>query len=422
MPSFNQFGHPLITRKEEISKKLTAPEYTHSIAISGELHQLPVITVSLDFPSYRLKNGRTKTAQLEYVATHQGVSDSLFIDQESYDAQAAQHEVLKTLVNEENLLDSFKKERQIEPIICTDTGVVVNGNRRLCAWRLLYYSDMEAYKSFGRIKVAILPPMSEQEICSFEKELQLITTKKANYHWHTKALMAQEDLSGNRTEAEVAPTYEMSAKELHVLIEAKKYAQQYLETIARPNEWSLVDKSEFAFRQIVDGMKRISSTAQKELFLQLAFDIIKNGEKADERLYSVIQKYSKEMPTIIDTLIDTMPEEYQSSSSPVDNDPVSLLVGGGSIKVDNAVVISEAIDHGMSISHEAIKTALEEKKALQQEGQKSKMLIENLSKISSSLTSIINVGLNENTKREGVKEQLKSIEDKLAVIKKWISE
>ena len=150
--SFNQFGLPVLKRIEEIEKKVQHPDSFYPLPISGKSKTLPVISVGIDFPSYRLNNGRTKTAQLEYIATHPDADPNLFRDQESFDAQSAQHEVLKTLVNEEDLLSSFKKEQeQTLPIICTRTGVVVNGNRRLCAWRILYYADSVKYKKFERI-------------------------------------------------------------------------------------------------------------------------------------------------------------------------------------------------------------------------------------------------------------------------------
>jgi len=44
----------------------------------------------------------------------------------------------------ENLFKTFKendKLQQTDPLICSSDGIIVNGNRRLCAWRELYYNN-----------------------------------------------------------------------------------------------------------------------------------------------------------------------------------------------------------------------------------------------------------------------------------------
>ena len=148
-----QFCSNITERITEIKKKTDGVNGTHPIEFKGKAIKLPVISVRIGFPVYRLKNGRTSTYQLEYLALHPDLSDDFFNrDNDAISAQKAQHEVLSELVEEENLLKAFKgEEQQVQPLICTNTGVVVNGNRRICAWRTLYISNPTKYKYFENI-------------------------------------------------------------------------------------------------------------------------------------------------------------------------------------------------------------------------------------------------------------------------------
>ena len=279
----DHFGAPLLKRIEEINQKEQRTTNHFPIEIMGRLHNLPVITVRIQFPVYRLANGRTKSAQLEYLTLNQDKPRDLFSgDHDSYDAQKAQHKILTELVKEEDLLQSFKNEgmEQVEPIICTKTGVVVNGNRRLCAWRILFYSDKLKYKSFETIQIAVLPDMDERGIADIEKRLQIQKTMRAEYHWHTKALMAKQELDSGARPNEVAKSYGLSKKDLTKLIEARNLAERYLQVINHPNEWSRVGKSYYAFESIVVGGSKILDQSQRELFQKLAFDLI-TGEDHD---------------------------------------------------------------------------------------------------------------------------------------------
>ena len=319
--SFNKFGYPIIKRKEEIANKMQHPESQYTIEIMGRPKSLPVISVRIEFPVYRLANGRTKSAQLEYLALNPKVPRDLFTgDNDSYDAQKAQHEILRDLVRDEDLLASFQSGEleQVDPILCTNTGVVVNGNRRLCAWRMLYYADKTKYKSFETIQIAVLPEIDEMGIVDIEKKLQIQKTMRAEYRWHTKAMMAELDLQKGQKDTDVAKSFDMGKKKLMELIEALHIAKRFLEEIGHPNEWSRLDKSQYAFESIVTGGKKVLDPNKKELFLKLAFDLItKSIDSTDgssgDRLYSIIKDYALH--------IDAIAEDMAKKIATPDNTP-----------------------------------------------------------------------------------------------------
>ena len=450
--SFNNFGFPLIQRKEEIAKKIQSPESHYTIEIMGRRRSIPVISVRIEFPVYRLANGRTRSAQLEYLTLNPDVPRDLFTaDNDSYDAQKAQHEILKQLVRDEDLLSSFQSGEleQVDPILCTNTGVVVNGNRRLCAWRMLYYGDKAKYKSFETIQIAVLPEMDEKGILDIEKKLQILKTMRAEYRWHTKALMAETDLQNGQRDGDVAKSFDMTKKKLLELIEARRIAKLYLEEIGHPNEWSRLDKSQYAFESIVTGSKKILDPNLKEFFQKLAFDLItKNLESLDgapgDRLYNTIKQYAENIDVIAaemaqkmakpaedvvpkpaeETPKDSAEEKPTDSQQDIDedDDSASLLSGGEVITQDSAGIVSTAIENGAEIQHEKIGEIIDAQKALKNEKDKAIFLTGRLSKIVSDLDFAINNGLDENTNTEGIPNQLDEIQKRIDYLRKWLSE
>lgn len=449
--SFNSFGYPLIKRTEEITNKIQHPESQYIIEIMGRRRSIPVISVRIEFPVYRLANGRTRSAQLEYLTVNPSARRDLFTgDNDSYDAQKAQHEILKQLVRDEDLLSSFQSGEleQVDPILCTNTGVVVNGNRRLCAWRILYYSDKTKYKTFETIQIAVLPDMDEKGILDIEKKLQILKTMRAEYRWHTKALMAETDLKNGQRDTDVARSFDMTKKKLLELIEARRIAGVFLESIGHPNEWSRLDKSQYAFDSIVTGGKKIVDPSKKELFQKLAFDLIKNNiESLDggpgDRLYNTIRDYAETIDTLAEQhkaiIAPVLPDSTNSQDiSPEQNteivdtpntikpddtvDDAALLLSGGEEMVpDSAGIASTAIDKGGSIKHEKIAHIIEAQKSLRNEKDRSVYLTKQLSKIVSDLDVAINNGLDENTIVEGVSNQLDEIQRRIDCIRTWLS-
>lgn len=120
--SHERFGAPILQRISEIKTKVADCKRFHGIEFQGKYQDIPVITVRIDFPVYRLANGRTRSFQREYLALNPDAPADLFkCDHDSFAAQSAQHDILYKLVEEEDLLKAFKSEymQQTEPIVCT---------------------------------------------------------------------------------------------------------------------------------------------------------------------------------------------------------------------------------------------------------------------------------------------------------------
>ena len=306
------------------------------------------------------------------------------------------------------MLKAFKSEymQQTEPIVCTSEGVVVNGNRRLCAWRSLYYSDQNRYKHFQTISIAILPLCDERDIEELEKRLQIQNPMRAEYHWHAIALMAKED--GKSTQA------------LHLLMDARDYAEQYLISIGKTDQWSLVDKDYYAFEQMVKGRKKLQTQGEKELFESLAFSFITSGSK-EGRLYELIPDIADNLAHIEQELAQKMLTEGQTGQ----DSNIDLLAGDEPIEVERASQVVAAIkenDDAVAIQ-KTTRTVIEVQKQLKHEKHAENYLLLQLSKAVSALQNAIDNGINDRKVNiDGVKKQLETIDEKVDYIREWLDQ
>ncbi len=421
LQDLEQFGSNFLERSTEIQRKTRGVAGTHPIEFRGRRENRPVIRVRIGFPVYRLRNGRTSTYQLEYLALHPELPDDFFKrDNDGISAQLAQHEVLGKLVEEENLLKSFKEEeKQVQPLICTNTGVVVNGNRRLCAWRTLYLSNPTRYSHFETVEIAILPECDEKEIITLEEKLQIQKEKRAEYKWHAKAMMAQQREQSGMRHADVAKAFDLSSQGLTNLVTAMEYAARYLQTIGKPNQWSYVDKDYEAFMKLVKNIKSFNDNlGDRELFETLVFSMISQGSTSG-RLYDVIDDVADHF----DALKEDLARRNNIDTSTQGNTAIDILAGEhieedvGSRVAD---VIREADADAQARIVKQVHNVIESEKAIKNEMEAATYLLKQVSKASSLLKAAYDQGLNEGTETDGVQEHLDSIKQTIKQIEDWL--
>lgn len=419
------FGAPILKRKYEIAEKIKQSTNTYSIEFQGKYQYIPVIIVKIGFLVYRLENGRTRTLQRQYLAEHPNAPKNLFEkDHDAIEAQMAQHEILGKIIDEEGLKDYFKNNHveQLEPIICTKDGVVVNGNRRLCTWRTLFESNPERYKHFQNISIAILPDCDDEDIRSLEKKLQIQNSMKAKYSWHTLALMCSEELQRNTspkpTPTSVGASIGRSAQDVNILIEARNYAEDYLKAIGKEDIWSEVDKAEYAFTQFVKSRKKLKSFEDKVLFEKICFLLIEKSG-VNGRLYSQI-------PDVADNLHEVAVQlglELGIKQEEPKTEDEELLSGGSEEKPETAglaAVIDNEKDKEKVVT--IVQKEVEKQKELKSEKSSKDFLLNSVSKASNYLNTAAYNGLRPECSKEGVTEQLRLIEENVERIKKWLAE
>ena len=317
------------------------------------------------------------------------------------------------------MLDTFKKGKlqQKEALIATDDGVVVNGNRRLCAWRTLYYSDRIKYAHFQTVRVAVLPDHDPQGIYDLEVALQIHSDMKAEYTWHSIAADYKEKVEQGVDLPKFAQKQGKSAEEINRLIECYEYAEQYLESINHTDEWSLVDKQEFAFRQIVSSRKGLTNPGDKELFQEIAKAMLQTPASGD-RLYKQIPKVVKNLASIAPKLSEVFGITISDS---VDDD-LSLLLDGDNTETGNT---NSQIASGIRTADapelvvRTVKAVLETSDEIEKEKKKKTFVYDQVKKAADILTNTIS-NMDPSMSKDGVEKQLDNIDIALGILNDWI--
>ena len=420
-----QFGYPQANRLIMIQDEVAKTKEFHSEEYQGKIRQLPVIEVRIESLLYRLENIRTINKQKEWLAKHKELPRDFFTsDPGAIEVQETQHILLKEIVKKAKLIDAFrvnKKQgnarKQKYPLIVSDEGVVVNGNCRLCAWRELYYSDKEAYKHFQTITVAVLPNHDPQGMYDLEVALQLDEPQKDDYIWHAVAADSKAKIDQGYDIDKIAASRNMSRKELQKLIECYEYAAEYLEKIDHKDEWSRVDKQDYAFQKIIEGRSSLTRPGEKSLFQEIAQAMLSQPAEGD-RLYKQIPKVKSNLNAIAPRLQEVFEIKIEE-----DNDAdISILTGGDSNDIDSqnayiAAGIRIADDPKQVV--ETVLSVIQNVEEIEKEKKKKEFIFEQVKKASTDLTTAIS-NISDIMSKDGIDKQLDNIEASCAILREWI--
>ncbi len=416
-----RFGYPEVKRITMIKDLREGSKEKYPVNYQGKYQPLDVIEVRIESLVYRIENIRTKNLQKEWIAQHPDISKDFFTrDSYSIEVQEAQHELLKKLADKEKLLSSFKKEglQQTEALIVSDTGVVVNGNRRLCVWRELYYSNPEKYKYFEMVRVAVLPNHDKTGMYDLEVELQIQSNMKAEYAWHSIAADCKEKTDKGIDVGRIAKKQGKSSEDINMLIECYDYASEYLESIGHADEWSMVDKQEFAFKKIVQGKHILNNPGDKELFIEISKACLLTPAKG--RLYENIPKIAKNLKDIAPKLVETFDLDINSENAREDD--LDLLGGGdqNATGLENAKIANliRSINEPDKVV-EAVTVVLDNCEELEKEKKKKSFILDQVVKAATALNNAVN-NLDPSMNKQGIGKQLDNIGNACMVLKDWI--
>ena len=244
---------------QEIQKKMVEASPAESTSINFrngmvENREEKVYKVPLDLLLLRKENGRISSS----VKTYERVTGPL----EGKDSQA-QSVLQKFLRNKDpektdDLKRLLRAEGQRDAGIITADGFLINGNRRKVALSELR-DEFPANDAFKTMKVVILPgkndeggPPTIKEIEQIENRYQLQDEGKAEYYGFDAALSIRDkEASGYTLEQQMQddPQYKLLEpagfkravnKRRKELLEPLECVEDYLETIGRPGEYSVV--------------------------------------------------------------------------------------------------------------------------------------------------------------------------------------
>ncbi|MCY1266712.1 hypothetical protein D9M68_165990 [compost metagenome] len=437
-PKESRFGWPKAMRVEEIKSLLKQFEQSPSkatfrIEFQQKTQDLPILRVHQNLPRYRLENGRTASAQTEYLAKHTSKAKDLFTkDPELWEAQEAQHRMLVDLGAKADLRKTFEDpvRKQVEPIILDENGFVINGNRRLATWRELLHADPKKYGHFEYIDVVVLPHCDEKAIDRLEASLQIEQDIKADYTWDAEAnMMLAKRAKEGYSNKELADLYGKKESEVAELLDMRAYAEEFLTSRGRADYWSSVSGKEFAFRKIVSSRQKVVGQGNQEIFKQAAFTLIDDnidtvdGEASAGRLYAAI-------PAVVDCL-DVVKDKLKAQFSiktPKPDEDLDALFGGEVPAKDSdkvaAMLLAQEIQkpENAGKAREIIVEVVESQKQLKSDSASANYLLNVLSKAQALLAMAVKDGLRPESSMEGVPAQLEQIEAQLDKIHGYVAQ
>jgi len=415
-------------RLEEI-RNVTKEETdaTYPLDFRGQITNFPIYRVSIEMPVYRLSNGRTLARQKEYIAKHQKPDDFFSKDPESQEALDAQDEILFSLVEDkdEDLWKYFKdpKNEQKEPIILDENAYIVNGNRRICAWRRLIELDHSIYGKYEYVKVIFLHNYNESDIIKLEAQLQIEKEIKAPYTWITEALLFKQLMSDLKYDyADLERIYNKKKAEVEEIIDMVYDVDEYLGSRNWKNEYSRVEKAEFAFQQLHIYRKTFKDAQDKEIFKESVFRLLDDPNAAGDRLYKTVKNTADSLEEIKKTFIkehklEEKPKETVAYSKSYPLLETTIKKESSKEEQTNQKIISVLKDPKKAADvREQIIQTIELHKKIQKEG-KSRNAFRNHMQAAYSHLVDAKICHNSNSDATGVTKEIENIESILKEIK-----
>lgn len=283
---------PLAERIEIISQRVENTQETEKLFdFRGGAIDLPVVRLEIGLLLYRMDNCRTFSEQQNKIAVAEYDAGFFLKGQEKTSAQAAQHNILSKLASKSTasvaeILKTLDEEGQREPLLITSSGVVVNGNRRLSAFREL--NATSEGKRFSHIACYVLPSdTTPDELDDIEADMQGKTETKMPYDWIGEAQLVRRQVNKGRTPIEVGRQLRRTPADIKNLLASLDEADLYLASwLNKPGQYAIIEND--AEQIFSDIPKKIANKppALEEASRAIAWTLFENREKLPGRLYS----------------------------------------------------------------------------------------------------------------------------------------
>lgn len=229
-------------------------EAGHWILYRHAYRQLPVGRVPHEALLYRAANGRLSAEVRERFNGDAAAVADFIAREDTPEVQRDLHALLLTKAADPSgpLFQELQRvAQQVEPLLVTAEGVVVNGNRRLAAMRELLQCDPQRYAGFASITVACLPRDAGQHDIEFvEASLQMVPETKLVYGWLNRRIKLRHQLEVlGLPAAQLVEGYRLDSEDqLHAELAELGLAERYLgDFLGQPYAYSSIGDAEPLF-------------------------------------------------------------------------------------------------------------------------------------------------------------------------------
>ena len=300
---------------------------TSRIRFRGQLTDLDHVTIPLGLPLYRTANIRTLVRQARYVSDR-GLPEEFFSrGQEDLSTQRAQHQLLLPLAKADraNIYDVLGRvAEQTEALIVTASGVVLNGNRRLCAMRELFCSDPGKYRRFESVEVAVLLTYTnDDDLAQIETDLQIAPDMRLDYGWVEEALALRRQFNDLDWEmAKAVSHWQESESELNKRMIMLNLAEEYLEIQGMTRDYEQVDNDQQAFDRLYGNQQNLQGEdpASLEAKRLIAFACLSKQTEMSGRIYNHVGAINHVLPRVLEDPELEIPTQIPPTSPATSND------------------------------------------------------------------------------------------------------
>lgn len=385
--------------------------------------KLPVVRLDITALIYHVNNYRTQTAQLEHIHDHKLPPDFFKNGQENESVQQAQHDILTIFAKQGStsvspIFDELKTEEQREPLLITDHGVVVNGNRRLAAIRELFVERSKEFKHFSHVDCAVLPAnVTPKEIHEIEMRLQMQPETKLPYGWINESIAIRDMMDRGRNADYIAGLMKKNKRDVERMVRALREVNIYLEErLRKPGEYQRVEKAEQFFNELAKALKDAEGDIL-EAKRRIAWALVSNPEKVKGRIYSYAFSFDKKTGEVINALSDRL--SIDLSPKVADNaDDLDVDLGGDDkeISLDSFVEAFDDPERRVATENELVEVcnSIKEQEDYGVVGQKALRAIQNANR------QLMSVDLSkaDATTYGAIEAQLESVRSQVEKLKK----
>ncbi len=251
---------------------------TLSVRTLNGYRTFPVVEAPQESLIYRVRNGRIRSELTELAARRGQTLDSLQENEGTAPVQEALHTLLleKSKNPDGPIYQELAQQGvQTEPLLCTRSGVVLNGNRRLAAMRALLTSNTTQYAAFLTVQAAVLDDDVDGATEEFiEAALQLAPDLKLDYSWINRRLKLRDHLESFGL-AEVLAAYRLESEEaVETELSQLKLATAYLDWIGHPGDFSYLADLEEEFTELDKRIKSVRPPYLSKVWRQCGFVLL----------------------------------------------------------------------------------------------------------------------------------------------------
>jgi len=317
---------------KQLIENLVPGKGIYDLQWKGHRHELSIYTIPISALRYNLRNVRVKPWLGQYITENDLAEDYwVTVDEEAKSTQRIINGFLTKNPDRKDALKFFKKgESQSinEPLICTPSGKVINGNQRLCVYRELYTLDKGKYSHLEHAYVAILADEgSFSDERKLESAFQLEGLEGVFFDWVQQGLQDLDDTKAGETPEQIAQRTSRTAAEVKESVRKITLSREFLEFCKRPECWQDL-RVEFNVTQAIKTLdnqlngKHIKSEEDRKKLKFLSFRLMRDSDDATKGKGTSVHILITKLAPELDAIDDPWSSDDTSGEGGEDVDPI----------------------------------------------------------------------------------------------------